>query len=432
MPSNTTPSRRRLLQVAGVGLAASSAGCVGSTLRMPDSGDDAVDCSSIDQPYPNDWPLYGYDSRNTSVNPNATGPTNGVTVGWTNGERESFLGAPIVAADSIYVQDDPTHLSAYERDTGTERWSLSLESTDGIENGTVLSGPNSTPAVVNDTVYVGGGYVEVKKDGPEVNRVSNHVHLYAVDTGSGTVRWSVQPDDFIATAPIVTGNTALFATQTGTLYAVNTKRESIVWQLSLDQFEAPVATPAVDGCDLYLNTPESGLYAVDAKRGVLDWRMPSVKAGAPPAVANDRVYVGGRDGTVYAVDPATQSIEWTYDVGRAVSTASPAVTSRIVFVGDAGGDGNDSRPRVQALDAETGDEIWTAETTEYVNASPAVADGVLYVAAGETVAAFDTATGERMWEFAADSSIRAPVTVVDRTVYAATLHGELYALRDSD
>ncbi|UPV76566.1 PQQ-binding-like beta-propeller repeat protein (plasmid) [Halorussus limi] len=431
MSSNDASSRRTLLRVAGATLSGTLAGCAGTSRSSPDGDGTAVSCSSADHPYPSDWPLAGYDSRNTAANPEATGPRESVGVEWTADGLRSVWGTPVVAGESVYVQETSTRLSAFARETGGKRWSVELTETGDSQATTSHSGPHLTPAVAGDTVYVGGGTIAVETDGPRVERTDNRVRLYAIDRHDGTTRWTVRPDHYVATAPVVVGDTVLFATLAGTLYAVDTGRERVAWRSTLDGLEAPIPTPAVADCRCYLTTVENGLYALDVSTGQRKWHLPAVGSGSPPAVADGLVFVCGRDGTVAAVDTETQSVAWRFDAGRAVSTASPAVAGGTVFVGDADGDAGDEAARIHALDATTGEEVWSARTEEYVNASPAVADGLVYVAVRDEIRALDAATGEQKWRFDASGSIRAPLSVADGTVFAGTLNGRVYALGES-
>jgi polyvinyl alcohol dehydrogenase (cytochrome) len=133
-----------------------------------------------------------------------------------------------------------------------------------------------------------------------------------------------------------------------------------------------------------------------------------------PALAGGAMFVGGDDGTVYALDPKTGCAHWTFN-------ASGAIRSGVVV---GGGD----KPRVYfgdvlgkayALDARTGKLLWSRAVDAHPNAtltaSPALHDGVLYIPVSSleepaaavathecctfrgSVAALDAATGAEKW-----------------------------------
>jgi outer membrane protein assembly factor BamB len=126
-----------------------------------------------------------------------------------------------------------------------------------------------------------------------------------------------------------------------------------------------------------------------------------------PALANGLVYVGARDGTLYAFDaagvsgcsgaPKVCAPVWiaptTFGAGM---RSSPAVSNGIVYVGaddgslnayDAAGFTNCSSasPRVCT-------PVWAAHFRFSISSSPAIANGMLYIATSDgVVAAFDAA-----------------------------------------
>jgi eukaryotic-like serine/threonine-protein kinase len=89
-----------------------------------------------------------------------------------------------------------------------------------------------------------------------------------------------------------------------------------------------------------------------------------------PAVVNGVVYVGSKDGNLYALDAASGAKKWAYQTGKGVS--SPVVVNGVVYVGSE--DGN-----LYALDATSGAKKWAYQTGGYVISSPAVINGVVYV-----------------------------------------------------
>jgi outer membrane protein assembly factor BamB/serine/threonine protein kinase/FKBP-type peptidyl-prolyl cis-trans isomerase 2 len=149
--------------------------------------------------------------------------------------------------------------------------------------------------------------------------------------------------------------------------------------------------------------------------GALPGRTGAQQASGPT------VYVGSGDGNVYALDAGTGEGVWSFETGTAV-VSSPTVVDGTVYVGS--NDGN-----VYALDAGTGEEVWAFGTGDWVESSPTVVDGTVYVGSWDnSVYALDAGTGQQVWEFDTGKFDWSSPTVVDGTVYVGSGDGDVHAL----
>ena len=135
---------------------------------------------------------------------------------------------------------------------------------------------------------------------------------------------------------------------------------------------------------------------------------------ATPVISNGVTYVGSYDGNLYAIDLNTGELVWTYETGAAVLepnlqidlgiTGSAAVVNDVVYVGDAAA-------VVHAIDAASGEAIWTSTVDDQENASiwssPVVWNDRVYVGVASiakeegfrgSVVALDAASGEVVWQ----------------------------------
>lgn len=108
-----------------------------------------------------------------------------------------------------------------------------------------------------------------------------------------------------------------------------------------------------------------------------------VSAFGQPAVAAGRVFVGTDIGYVYSLDAKSGCIYWSYQAKGNVR-GGPSVgpvkghgaTKYAVYFGDA-------HANVYAVDAQTGEELWTKKVDDHfvarITASPKLYDGYLYV-----------------------------------------------------
>ena len=141
-----------------------------------------------------------------------------------------------------------------------------------------------------------------------------------------------------------------------------------------------------------------------------------------PTVAGGRVFVGSDNGMVYALDARTGCVHWSFEVGEAVVTA--------ISVGSVPGSQDryaayfgDYRANVHAVDAGTGESLWTMSVDDHemakVTGSPVLEPqgGRLYVPVGSyeegaslfsaayecctsqgSVVALDAKTGQQIWK----------------------------------
>ena len=151
------------------------------------------------------------------------------------------------------------------------------------------------------------------------------------------------------------------------------------------------SSPSVKDGVAYV-TSSGELYAVDTSTGVLRWTSSGVGVtSSSPAEAYGLVYVGGEAG-LYGFDaagvsncsgtPKTCGPVWSARTDGDV-VATPTVTRGVVYIVSTNG-------ALYAFDAATGARLWTATGLQY-DSTPAVANGVVYVAAGANLYAFDAA-----------------------------------------
>lgn len=140
----------------------------------------------------------------------------------------------------------------------------------------------------------------------------------------------------------------------------------------------------------------AGLAARDLPRLKLKWAFayPSRSAYAQPAVIGDWLFTAGAGRRVFALDARSGCTRWSFEPGAVVRTAIvvdrvPAGEGRLTaWFGD-------DRANVHAVDAMTGEQIWTVRVDEHPGArilsAPSFHEGRIYlgVSSNEEVAAAD-------------------------------------------
>ncbi|MGH9032272.1 MAG: PQQ-binding-like beta-propeller repeat protein [Acidimicrobiia bacterium] len=141
------------------------------------------------------------------------------------------------------------------------------------------------------------------------------------------------------------------------------------------EYEAPGSVngaPAVAGGRVYV-LAGNGLVALDASNGDEVWRRDDISGSSSPTLAAGVLYVFGSDPTLWAVDAETGEDVWSVvadDQEFAVGFSSPVVTEDAVVVGlasveEIAAEANATfRGGVAAFDRQTGDELWRFRTAE--------------------------------------------------------------------
>jgi len=178
-------------------------------------------------------------------------------------------------------------------------------------------------------------------------------------------------------------------------------------------------SPAVSEGRVFISAGNN-LYALKEGTGAVLWSktIPYFIGFHSSAVWKDRLYVGGYDGLVRAIQAGTGREVWNYGTGGPV--ADLTVANGILYAGsDFGG--------TFALDATTGHLLWN--TTGPVFAAPALANGVLYVSGrwdDGQLNALDARTGAVLWTGGSGINFSSPA-VADGMVYVGSNDGNVYA-----
>jgi outer membrane protein assembly factor BamB len=282
----------------------------------------------------------------------------------TNGAKiwDCWIGtdvnSPTVANGNIFITSKSGTVHAINMYTGVEIWNKSLGEEAGF----------GAPLIVGSRVFVNGNQT-----------------VFAFNEAVGVSLYSHQIPHANGIAPLIYDN--------GLIVAVALRGTEI----GLDGFEAldgmgrfwVTLTPTV------IETVRSGATIGGGKTfvvivnlngnssvfglnefGMRDWeRQLDGVTEASPAFAYNTVYISTSSAT-YALDAENGTVKWSRPLDGGYSVSSPAVADGKVYFGLDNG-------YVYALDALTGDIIWSYKTEGSVQSSPAISDGLLYVGSND-------------------------------------------------
>lgn len=180
------------------------------------------------------------------------------------------------------------------------------------------------------------------------------------------------------------------------------------------------------------------LYAINISTQQEIWRFPAKAENglyffAAPVLTADNQLIAGSYGpsgyNLYSLNPASGSINWTFDQAKGDYIASPLVTETAIYAANA--DGN-----LYALDLK-GNRLWTFQSEKPLWATPAMNDmcTCLFVPSMDhKLYALNADTGTIRWETGdlGGALVSSPNFSADGTVFIGTFASELVALSAAD
>ncbi|MBX7246448.1 MAG: PQQ-binding-like beta-propeller repeat protein [Candidatus Sumerlaeaceae bacterium] len=177
------------------------------------------------------------------------------------------------------------------------------------------------------------------------------------------------------------------------------------------------------GGETYSRSTHFYLERTGDAKAVAQWRT-QIKGGSKtqPLVKDGKVYVGGNDGGLYALDQKTGKLAWRFDAGAAVAT-SPAAWKDLVLFGAADG-------KFYAVN-RSGKRAWVYEAGDPIYSAPVVSDdGVAYFGSNNArLHAVNADTGKLVWKNEeASYNVESKPCVLGDHVYFGAWDGNLYCV----
>ena len=353
-------------------------------------------------------------------------------------DQTTFTASPTVVGGVVYIGGWDGFMYALDADDGSVRWQFEVTPAPGATYGPIVS----SAAVARVRVGRAVRQLVVFGAGPR---------LYALDAATGTPLWvryfgtgRVDEEINVESSPAIWNDTVYVGRDVhnqpgertggvrGGLMALDAAtgrtRFEVIPELLVRQpasgcggvWGSPVVEPATSS--VYFGTancpavddnprlPMESVYKVDASTGALRWRFVPHAApdqdedfGATPNLYRDakgRTLLGAasKDGSYYALDPATGRVLWNTAVtepapGVGGFIGAPAVWRGRIFGATAIG----SPPAYHSLDGTTGAVRWQHVTTPSYAASAATGGVVLAGALDGVLKAYDAESGSPLW-----------------------------------
>ena len=402
LPANATPGSH---SIVGVGQKS------GKTFTAPVTIDTA-------------WGDFGFDPahqrENNFENSVSTSNVANLKLKWSATTPTNLKASPVYANDLVYISTNRGMLNAYNATTGALQWQFN-------------SGTNypseSSPLVDPATGLVFFGLIG--HDG-----FGLPTPFYALDARTGALKWSLilawDEYDFPTVANRVLYIGVSNEGKKSALYALDETTGHINWQRLTDGgiWGAIGVDTTRNMIFSIVGNPADTVTAFDATTGKTIWQYdvpvptPDADPGSGVTIANGLVYIDSKNGSVYALNESSGTLNWTAVINTQsigdVSTQAVSVNG-MLYVGSL--DNN-----LYAFNATTGVLKWKTPTGGGIDSSPAVANGIVYVASFDgSIYAMDATTGTTLWSYATGSlSFSSPI-MANGWLYCGSTNGNLYA-----
>lgn len=208
----------------------------------------------------------------------------------------------------------------------------------------------SSPAVVDNTLYIGG----------------RDSCVYAIEAATGKVRWKKKTGGWVDSSPLLYDSKVFVGSRDGTIYAFDVKGEELLRMDAGLQLSSPAMTAngmVISG----LGPPNNGFSVYPATnqglgknaRATPTWTIGLDQMSySSPSVFGQAAVMGASDGRFYMVNTDTRKIIWSLKTGGSVYLSSPAIDkeeSQVFFA-----PGNSDR-NVYSVDLLSGKVLWKSE-----------------------------------------------------------------------
>lgn len=349
-----------------------------------------------------------------------------VNIGAGDSRKARITADPVVADGRVFALDSAARVTAVTTGGGVV-WTKDL-----------------TPPTDNSGDATGGG---LAYGGGKLFVSTGFGLLTALDPATGAIIWEQDLDANGTGSPTVIGDLVYIISGDATAWALDTSNGRIRWQMAATPANNNLLggpAPAVAGDNVIFAHSSGEVQAVTRTGGVQVWgalvagRRPNYAKSVvkdisgDPVVSGGKVYVGVQSGATVALDAETGEQLWTVQEGA----MSPvwAAGNAVFLVSDLN--------EVVRVNADTGERVWAVELPlfeaerprrikrVYAHYGPILAGGRLIVASGDgLLRVMDPASGAITGQVAVPGGATSNPVVAGGTLYVVSQKGQLLAFR---
>ncbi len=234
------------------------------------------------------------------------------------------IGGPVVADGVVYFASVDGNVYAFNTANGSEIWRFKTE-------GKIWS----TPILYQDTLIVG----------------SFDKKLYAINIADGSQKWSYEAGGPIASKALIFEDTVYFGSFDRNFYAVNFNDGSFKWQFAAQSWFW--AAPLVYNGEIYAPCLDKNVYVLDTEQGTeIEKYELSGQLVSSPVLVDNMIVVATKEGKLHIINGDGRDIRLLTDLALSVSAPLSAYEG-IIFVH------TQENETIYALDPETREVVWS-------------------------------------------------------------------------
>jgi outer membrane protein assembly factor BamB/calcineurin-like phosphoesterase family protein len=304
---------------------------------------------------------------------NKTNPN--VKVKWSYSADANVISTPAVINDQVVFGDQQGVVTALSLKNGKTQWKMntggSIYSSPAVSSGHIVFGSANgniyclnnkgreewkfetgaavlgSPFIENDIVYIGG---------------SDH-NFRAISLSSGKSIWNYEGlNGPVVSTPVINGNDIIFGAWDTYLYSLNKLTGKLNWKWSngspVRNYSPAACTPVIKDNVVYIAAPDRYLTAIDAISGTTLWRTNESTVRESIGISQDGRYIYGKTMNdtlaVFATGRELKPAAWKMNVGYGYEHSPSALIEKdgTIFLGTRNG-------VVYAIDAAGKKVSWT-------------------------------------------------------------------------
>ncbi len=174
-------------------------------------------------------------------------------------------------------------------------------------------------------------------------------YFYGLDSKSGELKFKFEAEDIVDSSPVIYKDSVILAAWNNNIYCLDKKSGDPKWYYvmkSSEQNDHRQSSPVIKDGILYIGGYDGTLYALNADDGKVVWRFKTNGAIRSSGVIHgDTIIFGSADGMLYAVNLADGRGKWFIDLQSPI-LATPLHLGDVIVVSTKSG-------KLFAIDAET-------------------------------------------------------------------------------